>query len=47
VLAVVPDEVVMQIEMEIKASAELLPRRLIVTKELVADIVSRAYDEND
>ncbi len=46
-LAVVPDEVVMQIEMEIKAFGGVAPPPLNVTKELVADIVSRAYDEND
>ncbi len=45
-LAVVPDEVVMQIEMEIKAFGGIAPPPLPVTKELVAEIVSRAYDEN-
>ena len=45
-LAQVPDEVVMQIEMEIKAFGGVAPPPLPVTKELVAGIVSRAYDEN-
>lgn len=45
-LAAVPDEVVMQIDMEIKAFGGIAPPPLPVTKELVADIVSRAYDEN-
>ncbi len=45
-LAAVPDEVVMQIEMEIKAFGGIAPPPLPVTKELVAEIVSRAYDEN-
>ena len=45
-LAVVPDEVVMQIEMEIKAFGGIAPPPLPVTKELVAEIINRAYDEN-
>ncbi len=45
-LAVVPDEVVMQIDMEIKAFGGIAPPPLPVTKELVAQIVTRAYDEN-
>ena len=45
-LAVVPDEVVMQIEMEIKAFGGVAPPPLPVTKELVAEIINRAYDEN-
>lgn len=45
-LAVVPDEVVMQIDMEIKAFGGIAPPPLPVTKELVARIVTRAYDEN-
>ena len=45
-LAVVPDEVVMQIGMEIKAFGGIAPPPLPVTKELVAEIVNRAYDEN-
>ena len=45
-LAVVPDEVVMQIEMEIKAFGGIAPPLLPVTKELVAEIINRAYDEN-
>lgn len=43
-LAAVPDEVVMQCEMAAKAGIVTSP--LPVTKELIADIVSRAYDEN-
>ena len=42
----VPDEVVMQIEMEIKAFGGIAPPPLPVTKELVAEILNRAYDEN-
>ena len=45
-LAVVPDEVVMQIEMEIKAFGGIAPPPLPVTRELVAEIINRAYDEN-
>ena len=45
-LAVVPDEVVMQIGMEIKAFGGIAPPPLPVTKELVAEIINRAYDEN-
>ena len=45
-LAAVPDEVVMQIEMEIKAFGGIAPPPLPVTKELVAEIINRAYDEN-
>ncbi len=45
-LAVVPDEVVMQIEMELKAFGGVAPPPLPVTRELVAEIVSRAYEEN-
>ena len=45
-LAAVPDEVVMQIEMEIKAFGGVAPPPLPVTEALVAEIVSRAYDEN-
>ena len=45
-LAVVPDEVVMQIGMEIKAFGGVAPPPLPVTKELVAEIIDRAYDEN-
>jgi len=45
-LAVVPDEVVMQIEKEIVAFGGIAPPPLPVTKELVAEIVIRAYDEN-
>lgn len=45
-LAVVPDEVVMQIEMEIKAFGGIAPPPLPVTKELVAEIINCAYDEN-
>ncbi len=45
-LEVVPDEVVMQIEMEIKAFGGIAPPPLPVTRELVADIITRAYDEN-
>ena len=43
-LAAVPDEVVMQCEMAGKAGIVTAP--LTVTKELITDIVSRAYDEN-
>jgi len=43
----VPDEVVMQVEMEIKGFGGIAPPPMPVTKELVADIVSRAYDENN
>jgi hypothetical protein len=43
-LAAVPDEVVMQCEMAAKAGFVTSP--VAVTKELIADIVSRAYDEN-
>lgn len=45
-LAAVPEEVVMQIDMEIKAFGGVAPPPLPVTEELVAQIVSRAYDEN-
>lgn len=45
-LNAVPDEVVMQIENEIKAFGGIAPPPLPVTRELVATIVSRAYDEN-
>jgi alcohol dehydrogenase class IV len=43
-LAAVPDEVVMQCEMAAKAGFVTSP--IPVTRELIADIVSRAYDEN-
>jgi alcohol dehydrogenase class IV len=43
-LAAVPDEVVMQCRMAAKAGIITSP--LPVTKELIADIVSKAYDEN-
>jgi alcohol dehydrogenase len=43
-LAAVPDEVVMQCGMAAKAGFVTSP--VAVTKELIADIVSRAYDEN-
>ena len=43
----VPDEVVMQVEMEIKGFGGIAPPPMPVTKELVADIISRAYDENN
>jgi alcohol dehydrogenase class IV len=43
-LAAVPDEVVMQCEMAGKAGFVTSP--IPVTKELIANIVSRAYDEN-
>ncbi|MDR0838955.1 MAG: iron-containing alcohol dehydrogenase [Oscillospiraceae bacterium] len=43
-LAAVPDEVVMQCEMAAKAGFTTSP--LPVTKELIAEIVGRAYDEN-
>jgi alcohol dehydrogenase class IV len=43
-LAAVPDEVVMQCEMAAKAGFVTSP--IPVTKELIANIVSRAYDEN-
>lgn len=45
-LAAVPDEVVMQVEMELKAFGGIAPPPIPVTKETVAQIVSRAYDEN-
>ncbi len=45
-LAAVPDEVVMQVEMEIKAFGGVAPPPLPVTRELVAGIVARAYEEN-
>jgi alcohol dehydrogenase class IV len=43
-LAAVPDEVVMQCEMAAKAGFVTSP--VAVTKDLIADIVARAYDEN-
>lgn len=46
VLAKVPDEVVMQVEMEIKGFGGIAPPPVPVTKELVAEICARAYDEN-
>ena len=45
-LAVVPDEVVMQVDMEIKAFGGIAPPPVPVTKELIADIITRAYNEN-
>lgn len=44
-LAVVPDEVVMQTEMLVKIFGQATSP-IPVTKELIANIVSRAYDEN-
>ncbi len=46
-LELVPDEVVMQIEMEIKGFGGIAPPPMPVTRELVADIITRAYDENN
>ena len=46
-LAQVPDEVVMQVEMEIKGFGGIAPPPMPVTKELIADIIVRAYDENN
>ncbi|MDR2133358.1 MAG: iron-containing alcohol dehydrogenase [Clostridiales Family XIII bacterium] len=43
-IAVVPDEVVMQCEMAAKIGIVTAP--LPVTRELIADIVARAFDEN-
>jgi alcohol dehydrogenase len=43
-LATVPDEVVMQCEMAAKIGIVTSP--IPVTRELIADIVARAYDEN-
>ncbi|MDR2606197.1 MAG: iron-containing alcohol dehydrogenase [Oscillospiraceae bacterium] len=43
-LAAVPDEVVMQCQMAAKAGIVTSP--LTVTRELIANIVSKAYDEN-
>jgi hypothetical protein len=45
-LAAVPDEVVMQVEMEFKLFGGVAPPPVPVTKELIYEIVSRAYDEN-
>ena len=43
----VPDEVVMQVDMEIKAFGGIAPPPMPVTRELIAGIAARAYDENN
>lgn len=47
ILDKVPDEVVMQVDMEIKAFGGIAPPPMPVTRELIAGIAARAYDENN